>query len=180
MRITWKLCDIGTISVAKQAGVQTVDFDCQMPSIQESKDRNDLRELIGRCCCRSPHLKRPYQPVRLHGQQHLLTNFVTTNTTVCRYLLDLNQNSRTGVNKREVYLDLIFVAGFPQEFDHPKRRIERPWSEIEVGTLKHRVTVCDRSNWVAILKFVKYAFHISRPAVDLKGKYRNMQKHGLI
>lgn len=62
-------------------------------------------------------------------------------------------------------------------FQHTSRV---PWSETEIDKLKRGIQMYGRGDWVSILIYGKNVFHPKRRPVDLKDKFRNLQKYDMI
>jgi len=67
----------------------------------------------------------------------------------------------------------IQVAGMKQ------RRLKRKWSEEEVETLKREVQKFGKGHWKIILLNNKEVLQ-GRTEVDIKDKWRNLEKYSLV
>ena len=52
------------------------------------------------------------------------------------------------------------------------------WTETEVNALSEGVRICGAGNWADILRRSQNQFHPSRRPVDIKDKYRTLEKQG--
>ena len=61
-----------------------------------------------------------------------------------------------------------------------ERRRKVPWSVTEIDQLKRGIEMYGCGNWKYVLQCGKNVFHPKRNAVDLKDKFRNLKKKGLV